>query len=66
MNNVVLSETEPVGTVVYTLDGYDPEGSNVTYGLLGSANFEVDAHTGDVRLVRALDREVRVRTSRRQ
>lgn len=58
MNNVVLSEDAHVGNIVYTLEGYDPEGSNVTFGMLGSSNFHVDEHTGDVRLIKALDREV--------
>lgn len=57
MNNVVLSEDERIGTVVYTLDGYDPEGSNVTYGLIGSQHFRVDPHSGAVRLIERLDRE---------
>lgn len=58
MNNVVLSEDERIGNIVYRLEGYDPEGSNVTFGLLGSSNFHVDEHTGDVSLIKALDREV--------
>lgn len=60
MNNLVLSESERVGNVVYQLEGYDPEGSNVTFGLVGSDNFQVDARTGEVRLIKELDREVSV------
>ena len=58
MNNLVLSEATPVGTVVYKLEGFDPEGSDVTYGLIGTDNFKVDSKTGDVEVVKPLDREV--------
>lgn len=60
MNNEALRESTPVGTVVYTLKGYDPEGGNVTFGLIDSGNFMVDPVTGQVRIVKALDREVGV------
>jgi hypothetical protein len=59
MNNMALSETTPVGSIVYRLEGFDPEGGNVTFGLIGSGNFEVNSVTGDVRLTKQLDREVR-------
>lgn len=58
MNNLALSENTPVGSKVYQLEGYDPEGGSVTFGLIGSQNFEVDAVTGDVKLIKQLDREV--------
>ena len=58
MNNLALSETTPLNSVVYKLEGYDPEGASVTFGLIGSENFEVDANTGDVTLIKQLDREV--------
>lgn len=58
MNNLALSEATPVGYNVYKLEGYDPEGSEVTFGLIGSENFEVDPKTGDVQVIEALDREV--------
>ena len=58
MNNLALSEATPVGMNVYTLEGYDPEGGEVTFGLVGSDNFEVDRKTGDVKVTKALDREV--------
>lgn len=58
MNNLALSETTPVDSIVYRLEGYDPEGGNVTFGLIGSGNFEVDPNTGDVKLIKQLDREV--------
>lgn len=58
MNNLALSEATPVGTIVYKLQGYDPEGSDVMYGLIGTNNFMVDPKTGDVEVVKPLDREV--------
>lgn len=58
MNNLALSEATPVGWVVYTLEGYDPEGGEVTFGLIGSENFAVDPKTGEVTVIKALDREV--------
>jgi hypothetical protein len=58
MNNIALSESTEVNTTVYTLEGYDPEGSAVTFGLLGSENFAVDPASGRVTLVKRLDREV--------
>lgn len=59
MNNLALSENTPLSSKVYQLEGYDPEGGNVTFGLIGSKNFEVNAVTGDVKLIKQLDREVR-------
>lgn len=59
MNNLALPETTPVGSIVYQLEGEDPEGGNVTFGLIGSENFEVNPVTGDVKLIKQLDREVR-------
>ena len=35
MNQHTLRENTPVGTVVYTLAGEDPEGSPVTFGIKG-------------------------------
>lgn len=58
MNNLALSENTPLSSKVYQLEGYDPEGGSVTFGLIGSKNFEVDAITGDVKLIKQLDREV--------
>ncbi|XP_050101039.1 cadherin-87A isoform X1 [Anopheles aquasalis] len=57
MNNLALSEQTPVGSVVYKLEGYDPEGGNVSFGLIGSDNFIVDPVTGDVQVIKELDRE---------
>jgi hypothetical protein len=58
MNNLALSETTPLSSIVYRLEGFDPEGGTVTFGLIGSENFEVDSTTGDVKLIKQLDREV--------
>lgn len=58
MNNLVLSESTPINDIVYTLEGYDPEGGNVTFGLIGSDNFAVDPTSGQVRVIKSLDREV--------
>lgn len=58
MNNLALSETTPLNSVVYRLEGYDPESGSVTFGLIGTENFEVNPTTGEVKLVKQLDREV--------
>ncbi|CAD6991441.1 unnamed protein product [Ceratitis capitata] len=57
LNNIVLAENAPIGTVVTQLQGYDPEGSNVTFGAIGSEHFEVDPVTGIITLIKPLDRE---------
>lgn len=54
----MLFEDAAVGDVVYTLKGEDPEGSALRYGIVGTDRFEVDRATGQVRVVRPLDREV--------
>ncbi len=38
--------------------GYDPEGGEVSFGLVGTQNFEVNPVTRDVKLIKELDREV--------
>ncbi|XP_022834034.1 cadherin-87A [Spodoptera litura] len=58
MNNLALSESTPVGTIVYKLQGSDPEGLPIKYSLVGTDKFSVNAETGDVTLDRPLDREV--------
>ncbi|XP_060624988.2 cadherin-related family member 1 isoform X1 [Anolis sagrei] len=56
-----LSEDTEVGTHVYTLNGTDPEGDPVTYGMAfeaGSRNyFAINAYYGNVTLIEELDRE---------
>ncbi|KAG7216316.1 hypothetical protein INR49_021720 [Caranx melampygus] len=56
-----LSEDTPVGTQIYCLNGTDPEGQEVRYGLSfdsGSKEyFRVDPISGNITLVEKLDRE---------
>ncbi|KAG8008639.1 Cadherin-related family member 1 [Nibea albiflora] len=56
-----ISEDTPVGTQVYVLNGTDPEGDPVRYGLTfeqGSKEFfRVDSKSGNVTLIQELDRE---------
>lgn len=51
-----------LGTQVYVLNGTDPEGDPVRYGLMfekGSKEyFRLDAKLGNVTLIQELDREV--------
>lgn len=78
MNNLVLSESTPLNTIVYNLEGFDPEGKTiirvylnksnetlsfvsggaVTFGIIGSNNFIVNSRTGEVKIIKSLDREV--------
>ncbi|XP_062376370.1 cadherin-related family member 1 [Sardina pilchardus] len=57
-----LSEDTPVGTQIYILNGTDPEGQPVSYGLTfepGSKEyFRVDSKSGTVTLIAEIDREV--------
>ena len=59
MNQHTLTENTPVGTVIYTLAGEDPEGSPVKYGIKGTDKFSVDPIDGKVRVIEAIDREAR-------
>uniref|UniRef100_A0A670I9U7 Cadherin related family member 1 n=1 Tax=Podarcis muralis TaxID=64176 RepID=A0A670I9U7_PODMU len=56
-----LAEDTAVGTHVYTLNGTDPEGDPVTYGMTfesGSRKyFAIDENYGNVTLIEELDRE---------
>ena len=54
--NFEISENTPVNSVVYTLEGADPEGKRVFYTISGD-NFSVDRETGKIRLRESLDRE---------
>uniref|UniRef100_A0A8C2EE69 Photoreceptor cadherin n=1 Tax=Cyprinus carpio TaxID=7962 RepID=A0A8C2EE69_CYPCA len=57
-----ISEDTSIGTHVYTLNGSDPEGEPVTYGMTfdkGSKEyFSVEPKSGNVTLIQTLDREV--------
>lgn len=59
MNNLALSESTALNSIVYKLEGFDPEGGNVTFGIVGSENFDVNPTSGEVKLIKELDREVR-------
>ena len=59
IDKTVLPEDQPVGSIVYTLIGSDPEGAPVRYGIVGTDRFQVDPLTGKVTLVKPLDHEVR-------
>ncbi|XP_044155964.1 cadherin-related family member 1 [Bufo gargarizans] len=56
-----LSEDTPVGAFIYTLNGTDPEGYPVTYGLTfepGSKRyFSIDPINGNITVIEELDRE---------
>ena len=60
MNQHTLPENTPVGTVIYTLKGEDPEGSKVTFGLKGTDKLSVNPETGEVKVEKPIDRESRV------
>lgn len=57
-----LSESTKVGTSVFVLKGYDPEGSPVKYGIQLTDYFVVDSRTGAIKLAKPLNREVRSRS----
>ncbi|EDV49453.2 uncharacterized protein Dere_GG17179 [Drosophila erecta] len=57
LNNIILYENVTVGTVVFRLEAYDPEGSPVTYGAIGADHFSVDPVSGNITLIKPLDRE---------
>ncbi|XP_035027697.1 cadherin-related family member 1 isoform X1 [Hippoglossus stenolepis] len=56
-----LSEDTPIGTQIYSLNGTDPEGHEVMYGLSFDPGFReyfrVDPKSGNMTLVEKLDRE---------
>lgn len=58
MDNLVLSENTPVGEKVFKLEGTDPENSPVHFGIYGTDLLKVNRDTGDVTVVKPLDREV--------
>nr|XP_046212459.1 cadherin-related family member 1-like isoform X4 [Oncorhynchus gorbuscha] len=57
-----LTEDTPVGTEIYALNGTDPEGQEVRYGLSfepgAKEYFRVEAKSGNITLVEQLDREI--------
>ncbi|KAH1027486.1 hypothetical protein HUJ05_000983 [Dendroctonus ponderosae] len=57
MNNIVISESTPVGTEIYKLEGIDPEGSTLRYDIFGTDVLSVDHDTGVVTIVKPLDYE---------
>jgi hypothetical protein len=59
MNQHTLMENTPVGSVIYTLKGEDPEGSAVKFGLKGTDKLSVDPTTGEVKVEKPIDRESR-------
>ena len=59
MNQHTLLENTPVGTVIYTLKGEDPEGSKVIFGLKGTDKLSVDPSSGEVKVEKPIDRESR-------
>ena len=59
MNQHTLMENTPVGSVIYTLKGEDPEGSAVKFDLTGTDKLSVDPTTGEVRVEKPIDRESR-------
>lgn len=62
-NNITILSLSCSGTQVYVLNGTDPEGDPVRYGLTfekGTTEyFRVDSKSGNVTLIQELDREVR-------
>jgi hypothetical protein len=61
MNQHTLEENTPVGSVVYRLQGEDPEGSPVTFGIEGSKKLTVNSETGEVTVAEGIDRESSLR-----
>ena len=57
MNQHTLEENTPVGSAVYTLEGVDPEGSEIEFGIEDTDTFRVDPKTGVVTVARPIDRE---------
>lgn len=46
LNNLILSESTEVGSIIGRLEGSDPENSDVSFGILGNDVFEVNSTTG--------------------
>uniref|UniRef100_A0AAQ6ABV2 Cadherin domain-containing protein n=1 Tax=Amphiprion ocellaris TaxID=80972 RepID=A0AAQ6ABV2_AMPOC len=56
-----ISEDTPIGTLIYILNGTDPEGDPIRYGLTFEKGFKeyfrVEPKSGNVTLIQELDRE---------
>ncbi|CAH0559618.1 unnamed protein product [Brassicogethes aeneus] len=57
MHNLAISEKTPVGSVIYRLEGSDPENSPVHFDLKGTDVLKVDPDSGEVTVVKPLDYE---------
>ncbi|XP_065199853.1 cadherin-87A [Planococcus citri] len=57
LDNTVILEDTPVGAIIGTLSGTDPEGSELRYGIENTDFFSVDPITGEVKLKKSLNRE---------
>ena len=57
MNQHTVYENTPIGDAIYTLEGEDPEGSEITFGIEDTDVFKVDNKTGGVTVARPIDRE---------
>uniref|UniRef100_T1L1Z0 Cadherin domain-containing protein n=1 Tax=Tetranychus urticae TaxID=32264 RepID=T1L1Z0_TETUR len=53
----VVNENSPIGSVIGTLQAYDPENSSLSYGLEGTSLFSVNPVTGSVSVAQSIDRE---------
>lgn len=60
MNNLVIPENTPPGTIVYTLEASDPENSSIRYDIYGTDVLKVDHISGNVTVVKPLDYEVSI------
>ncbi|KAK9891761.1 hypothetical protein WA026_016559 [Henosepilachna vigintioctopunctata] len=57
MNNLAISEKTPIGSVIYSLEGSDPENGTLKFQLNGTDSLHVDPTSGDVTVVKPLDYE---------
>ena len=57
MAHFSIPENVDVGSTIYKLRGTDPEGGSVYFSISGEY-FSVNKHTGDVTLIKELDREL--------
>ncbi|QDT39253.1 Cadherin domain protein [Stratiformator vulcanicus] len=59
VGELILTEDTAVGTVVATINAYDPEGQPLTFSLADSSGyFAVDANSGEITVAAPLDFEV--------